>query len=318
MHGLAVLGIVLVIPQCPNSNNTPVNHQANPQKQENMKTRNGKIARLPLEIRDQLNTRLADGELGNRLVEWLNANPAVMKVMAEQFDGRPINESNLSEWRSGGYEEWLTLHSFLDDARILSENSGCVAETGITSHHLHMVLLAHHAHLLQNWEIMPDGDFHKKLDGLRKLTASIMNMRRAEQNAARLQIQRERLELLREKQGLKSASSSKTASSTSGNARPNAAETPNASTPSVSPSGPGISSNSDSSSAEGALPPLSAPRPKSAPIPPPLSTRIQPEFQDGHLVTHLPSHPLFPAPRSLQDRFDSPGSTLTHPPKLAA
>src|SRR5476651_1910754 len=100
-----------------------------------MKTRNGKIARLPLEIREQLNTRLADGEPGNRLVEWLNSNPDVMKVMQDQFDGRPINENNLSEWRSGGYEEWLTLHSFLDETRVLSENSGLVAKTGITSDH---------------------------------------------------------------------------------------------------------------------------------------------------------------------------------------
>jgi len=36
--------------------------------------RNGKIARIPLEIREQLNCRLADGEPGNRLVEWLNSN----------------------------------------------------------------------------------------------------------------------------------------------------------------------------------------------------------------------------------------------------
>jgi len=40
-------------------------------------TRSLKSARLPLEIRDQLNTRLADGEPDNRLVEWLNSNPVV-------------------------------------------------------------------------------------------------------------------------------------------------------------------------------------------------------------------------------------------------
>jgi len=128
-----------------------------------MKTRNGKIARLPpslqgkvlvagkergeLEIREQLNARLDDGEPGNRLVEWLNSNPDVMKVMAEQFEGRPITENNLSEWRAGGYEEWLTLDAFLDETRVLSENAGDVAATGISSDHLHIVLLAHHARL---------------------------------------------------------------------------------------------------------------------------------------------------------------------------
>ena len=37
--------------------------------------RNGKIARLPYKIREQLNVRLQDGELGTRLVDWLNGLP---------------------------------------------------------------------------------------------------------------------------------------------------------------------------------------------------------------------------------------------------
>jgi hypothetical protein len=35
-------------------------------------TRNGKIARLPKAIRDQLNKNLEDGMPGCRLVDWLN------------------------------------------------------------------------------------------------------------------------------------------------------------------------------------------------------------------------------------------------------
>jgi len=35
-------------------------------------TRNGKIARLPLGIRQQLNQRLLDGQQGKLLVLWLN------------------------------------------------------------------------------------------------------------------------------------------------------------------------------------------------------------------------------------------------------
>jgi hypothetical protein len=245
-----------------------------------MKTRNGKIARLPLELRDQLNFRLADGEPGNRLVEWLNSNPDVMKVMAEQFDGRPITDQNLSEWRAGGYEEWLTLRSFLDETRVLSENAGEVADTGISSDHLHLVLLAHHAHLLQNLEIMPENEFKNRLNTVRKLTASIMNMRRGELQKARLQLQSERLELLREKQSMKSAASSKAAASTSSNARPAAAETPQPSRPGVTPSGPNIRSSAESSSAERDAPPHFTLDPKPAPKVPILSGRIQPEFPD--------------------------------------
>jgi hypothetical protein len=35
-----------------------------------MKSRNGKIARLPKKIRDQLNRRLQDGRLGPEILEW--------------------------------------------------------------------------------------------------------------------------------------------------------------------------------------------------------------------------------------------------------
>lgn len=70
-------------------------------------TRNGKIARLPWSIRGELNLRLRDGEPGTNLVAWLNGLPAVQEVLRKEFAGRPINEQNLSEWRQGGYEDWL-------------------------------------------------------------------------------------------------------------------------------------------------------------------------------------------------------------------
>jgi len=70
-------------------------------------TRNGKIARLPRAIRDELNRRLADGGIGSRLVTWLNSLPEVQQVLKTGFGARPINEQNLSEWRQGGFEDWL-------------------------------------------------------------------------------------------------------------------------------------------------------------------------------------------------------------------
>jgi hypothetical protein len=281
-----------------------------------MKTRNGKIARLPLEIRERLNCRLADGEPGNRLVEWLNSNPDVMKVMAEQFEGRLITENNLSEWRAGGYEEWLTLHAFLDETRVLSENAGEVADTGISSDHLHIVLLAHHAHLLQNLEIMPENEFKNRLNTVRKLTASIMNIRRAELQKARVKLQRERLELLREKQNLKSAEAigrgagggqGKGRDSSSKAARSALAETTQPATPALASSRPDIRPSAESSGDEIAAPPVFTLNPKPAPKAPIPLGRIQPEFR----------HSSVQSPDS-QDWSDSVGSTLNHPPKLAA
>jgi hypothetical protein len=46
------------------------------------RSRNGKIARLPLAIRQQLNQRLQNGEWGKLLVEWLTSLPEVQAIMA--------------------------------------------------------------------------------------------------------------------------------------------------------------------------------------------------------------------------------------------
>ncbi len=77
-------------------------------------TRIGKIARLPHEVREQLNRRLQDGEPGTELVGWLNGLPEVKEVLAEHFAGRPITEQNLSEWKTGGYGDWLAHQQALE------------------------------------------------------------------------------------------------------------------------------------------------------------------------------------------------------------
>jgi hypothetical protein len=73
----------------------------------------GKIARLPKAVRAQLNTRLQDGAEGKQIVHWLNSLPEVKDVLAEKFEGRPINEQNLTNWRQGGYEDWLAHQEIL-------------------------------------------------------------------------------------------------------------------------------------------------------------------------------------------------------------
>jgi len=67
----------------------------------------GKIARLPRELREQINRRLVNNEPGNQLVAWLNGLPEVQAVLAEHFGGREINEDNLSEWKQHGHQDWL-------------------------------------------------------------------------------------------------------------------------------------------------------------------------------------------------------------------
>lgn len=70
-------------------------------------TRNGKIARLPKAIREEINQRLEDGATAVSLVEWLNGLPEVQDLIQSQFGGHPILEQNLSQWKGGGYQDWL-------------------------------------------------------------------------------------------------------------------------------------------------------------------------------------------------------------------
>lgn len=69
--------------------------------------RTGKIARLPMAVRDELNKRLQNGQLGDTLIPWLNSLPEVQTVLADFFAGQEINGDNLSAWFKGGYQEWL-------------------------------------------------------------------------------------------------------------------------------------------------------------------------------------------------------------------
>jgi hypothetical protein len=68
---------------------------------------NGKIAKLPDHIREELNTRLRKGETQVRLAIWLNGLPEVQAVITEHFGGKPIRQQNLVEWKQHSYKQWL-------------------------------------------------------------------------------------------------------------------------------------------------------------------------------------------------------------------
>jgi len=69
--------------------------------------RKGKLASFPLRIREEVNLRLLDGEAGPRILAWLNALPDVLRILDERWGEQPVSDQNLSEWRQGGYKDWL-------------------------------------------------------------------------------------------------------------------------------------------------------------------------------------------------------------------
>jgi len=69
--------------------------------------RKGKIARLPYQIRHEVNQRLLDGKSGRSIVAWLNGQQAVLARLDMYFDGSRINAQNLSTWKRGGFQDFL-------------------------------------------------------------------------------------------------------------------------------------------------------------------------------------------------------------------
>lgn len=164
-------------------------------------TRNGKIARLPRELREELNRRLREGEPGTTLVAWLNALPEARMALAREFNGRDISEQNLSEWKSGGYQEWLARREAVAQARELAADAVELGEAtgGRLTDHLATVLAARYAAALAGWDGEVTEEFRRKLRVLHGLCQDIVELRRGDHSGGRLEIERERLERQREK-----------------------------------------------------------------------------------------------------------------------
>ena len=80
----------------------------------------GKVARLPFEIREELCRRMRDGEAGPAIIAWLeSAVPAVK-----------ISPQNLSNWRLGGYKDWLSKQERCDQIRDRAEDTRRNLEAG--------------------------------------------------------------------------------------------------------------------------------------------------------------------------------------------
>src|SRR5580698_2225840 len=113
-----------------------------------MPTRNGKIAHLPNDIREQLNLRLLEGETGRDLAAWLNALPEVQSVLASQFNGSDISEVNLTHWRQGGYLQWRMEREFFDSAHSLADSDRHAAGAGLSAERLLSILTLRFGQLL--------------------------------------------------------------------------------------------------------------------------------------------------------------------------
>ena len=157
-------------------------------------THNGKIARLPRNIRDELNHRLDDGEPGGRILAWLDALPAVQAVLAAEFGGGAINPQNLSNWRKGGFQHWLKQQERRNLVRELTENAEELATDagGVEiGNHLSAVLVAELAASARD-SLATLTDPAERCAWMQEFLNTLVRVRRQDNLAGRLAIERER------------------------------------------------------------------------------------------------------------------------------
>src|SRR6266436_5084344 len=157
-------------------------------------TRNGKIARLPLAVRQELNRRLDEGEQGKKLVAWLNGLPAVQATAATEFGGKPIREQNLSEWKQRGYRDWIAKQEALEIAERLREDATEWNTEGrpLLTDTLALWLAARYAVATRR---LAETGGREGWRLLREMCSDMVELRKGDHTAERLQIERERLEL---------------------------------------------------------------------------------------------------------------------------
>jgi hypothetical protein len=168
-------------------------------------SRTGKIAKLPHAIREELNHQLERGVPGRILVAWLNGHPAVQAALNEFFEGKPINEQNLSAWRCGGFADWQTRREFYDQVREVAADAREFEKVAANmAHHASRLLATHFAiglselgvpgassgNTTADSEPCPYAALGARLKPLIAITRTVTALRRSEHESARLQMQK--------------------------------------------------------------------------------------------------------------------------------
>jgi hypothetical protein len=169
--------------------------------------RTGKIARLPLILREKINARILDGEKFRSIIKWLNELPDVQAVLQRDFSGDPINDQNFSDWHLGGYREWLSRRERIERTREMAKWSMQMAEAsgGNLAEGAASILAGRILEILEGLDALvhsvpaegEKADAKERLEliagAVDQLTLSVSRLRKGDQNAESLRILRERL-----------------------------------------------------------------------------------------------------------------------------
>ena len=161
-----------------------------------MAARVGKIARLPVRIREELNQRLLDGQAGNKILPWLNSLPEVKRILGEDFEGLAVNDANLSDWRRGGHEDWLKQRARIDRTRELARYAAEQSRAGGASIAEGAAAIAS-GQILELLEVVDEAaeaaGAKLSADALVKVAGALSSLRSVEQNDVKLSILKKQL-----------------------------------------------------------------------------------------------------------------------------
>lgn len=160
--------------------------------------RKGKIASLPRPIRTEVCQRIDDGQAGSVILPWLNGLPQVASIIASRWDGMKITDQNLSEWRQGGYLDWLEDQSKAEQTRALSDLSFAYAKAagGDLSEG---ALAAAAGRVMETLESLEGNDLNKTMTALAKVRGMELKAKQVKQNDKVLEHREQQLALERQK-----------------------------------------------------------------------------------------------------------------------
>lgn len=162
--------------------------------------RTGKIARLPHALREQVNQRLLNNEKSTPILEWLNAQPEAIVIYERDFEGVPASPQNLSEWRGGGFRDWIKRRENLENIKSLTAYAQQVAENGMGLSGAAATIAA--GQILETLETVAEtviedeeGNTKDPADRLAKLSLATSALRSNDLKAAKLELEKLRHQL---------------------------------------------------------------------------------------------------------------------------
>ena len=149
--------------------------------------RNGKVARLPLALREQINHMLDDGVPYKTIIERLGEA------------GKHLNKDSISNWRLGGYQDYLKAQLINDRARTQTEAASDVVRDIGHPGPAKLQQVCQEIALLQYLRTLMDHGDQLAQDSLKKNPAKMITLMNACSNmaSAGLAIDKQKRKLLR-------------------------------------------------------------------------------------------------------------------------